>query len=168
MTREMLARGFLWLAVVGWGTGFGAKLFDLIIIAGAWGASPPASLVLMPYGPRYPLNPGDFFLPLMALMVPGTFGALFSGWKTPWRYRIWLIVPLVAFVLTAVFTPAVFWPMIRELYGAGIGRIDRSEAELVLLVRRWFVWDWLRTIVSGIGFLSYIRAISVPFPTNGR
>ena len=63
MSSERLTRLFLWLSIFGWGVGLGAKLFDLIVLAGAWSAAPPASLSLLPYGPRYPLNPGDFFQP---------------------------------------------------------------------------------------------------------
>ena len=34
-------RFFLWASVLGWGIGLGGKLFDLIVVAGAWSASPP-------------------------------------------------------------------------------------------------------------------------------
>ena len=168
MSREQLTRGFLWVSVLGWGIGLGAKLFDLIVVARAWGAAPPASLALMPYGPHYPLNPGDFFQPLSALMVVGILGALISGWKTPLQYRVWLWVPVITFVIIWIFTPTVFWPMIRELYGAGSGKIVRSDAELKLLVRRWMIWDWLRVAVIATGFVSLVRAISVPFPRGER
>ena len=122
----------------------------------------------MPYGPHYPLNPGDFFQPLSALMVVGILGALISGWKTPLQYRVWLWVPVITFVIIWIFTPTVFWPMIRELYGAGSGKIVRSDAELRLLVRRWMIWDWLRVAVIATGFVSLVRAISVPFPRGER
>jgi len=168
MSREQLTRGFLWVSVLGWGIGLGAKLFDLIVVARAWGAAPPASLALMPYGPHYPLNPGDFFQPLSALMVVGILGALISGWKTPLQYRVWLWVPVITFVIIWIFTPTVFWPMIRELYGAGSGKIVRSDAELRLLVRRWMIWDWLRVAVIATGFVSLVRAISVSFPRGER
>ena len=164
MSREQLTRGFLWFSVFGWGIGLGAKLFDLIVLASAWGAAPPASLALMPYGPHYPLNPGDFFQPLSALMVVGILGALISGWKTPLQYRIWLWMPVISFLIIWVFTPTVFWPMIRELYGAGSGKVVKSEAELILLVRRWMIWDWLRVAMIATGFISLVRAISVPYP----
>jgi hypothetical protein len=168
MSREQLTRGFLWFSVLGWGIGLGAKLFDLIVVASAWGAAPPASLALMPYGPHYPINPGNFFQPLSALMVVGILGALISGWKTPFDYRIWLWVPAVAFLIIWIFTPTVFWPMIPELYGAGSGKIVRNDAELILLVRRWMIWDWLRVAVITAGFLSSVRAISIPFPRGER
>jgi hypothetical protein len=164
MSREQLTRGFLWFSVFGWGIGLGAKLFDLIVLASAWGAAPPASLALMPYGPHYPLNPGDFFQPLSALMVVGILGALISGWKTPLQYRIWLWMPVISFLIIWVFTPTVFWPMIRELYGAGSGKVVKSEAELILLVRRWMIWDWLRVALIALGFLASVRALSTPFP----
>jgi hypothetical protein len=168
MSREQLTTGFLWVSIIGWGIGLGAKLFDLIIVAGAWGAAPPASLALMPYGPHYPLNPGDFFQPLSALMVVGVLGTLISGWKTPLEYRIWLWVPVIAFLFIWIFTPTVFWPMIRELYGAGSGRIVRSEAESILLVRRWMIWDWFRVVLIAAGFVSSVRATSIPYPRNDR
>jgi hypothetical protein len=46
----------------------------------------------------------------------------------------------------SVFTPTMFWPMIRELYRAGSGKIVRSDAELIVLVRRWMIWDWSRML----------------------
>jgi len=167
MSRERLTHLFLWFSVIGWGIGLGGKLFDLLVVAGAWGAAPPNSLALMPYGPRYPMNPGDFFQPLSALMVVGILGALIGGWKARLDYRIWLWLPVIAFLMIWILTPTVFWPMIRELYGAGSGRVVRSEAELVLLVRRWMIWDWLRVAMITVGFVSSIRAISMPYPREG-
>ncbi len=167
MSRERLTQTFLWFSVIGWGIGLGGKLFDLLVVAGAWGAAPPNSLALMPYDPRYPMNPGDFFQPLSALMVVGILGALIGGWKARLDYRIWLWLPVIAFLMIWILTPTVFWPMIRELYGAGSGRVVRSEAELILLVRRWMIWDWLRVAMIAVGFVSSIRAISMPYPRQG-
>ena len=166
MSRAQLTRGFLWFSVLGWGIGLGAKLFDLIVVARAWGDAPPTSLTLMPYGRRYPMNPGDFFQPLSALIVVGILGALICGWKTRLEYRIWLWVPVITFLIIWIFTPTVFWPMIRELYGVGSGKIVRSDAELILLVRRWMIWDWWRVALIATGFVSSIRAISIPFPAS--
>ena len=167
MSREQL-RGFLWFSVLGWGIGLGAKLFDLIVLAGAWGAAPPTSLALMPYGPRYPMDPGGFFQPLSALMVVGILGALISGWKTRLEYRIWLCVPVITFLIIWIITPTVFWPMISELYRAGLGKIVRTDAQLILLVRRWMIWDWFRVALIATGFVASVRAISIPFPRSDR
>jgi hypothetical protein len=58
--------------------------------------------------------------------------------------------------------------MIHELYGAGSGKIARSDAELILLVRRWMIWDWLRVALIATGFASSVRAISISFPRSDR
>src|SRR5919204_148531 len=97
--RARLTRASLWVSVIGFGIGLGAKLFDLLVLARAWSAAPPASLAALPYGPRFPMNPGDFFLPLSLLTLVGVLGAVISGWKTPFAYRVWLWLPAGMFVL---------------------------------------------------------------------
>ena len=89
MSREKLTRGFLWFSIIGWAVALGGKLYDLVVVAGAWSASPPASFDLLPYGKRWPVDPGDFFQPLSVIMVIGILGAVIAGWKTPWNYRVW-------------------------------------------------------------------------------
>jgi len=53
-----------------------AKLYDLIVVAGAWSASPPESLSLMPYGARFPVGPSQFFAPTSGATLVGAIGAL--------------------------------------------------------------------------------------------
>ncbi len=161
MSRPPLTRAFLWVAVTGWGVGLGAKLFDLLVLAGAYSAAPPGSLALMPYGPQFPIDPGDFFQPLSLPILIGSIGALISGWKTPLQYRVWLWVPVIMSLIIWIFTPTIFWPMIGELYGAASGKLVRSEAELIHLARRWVIWDWFRVAVIAVGFASSVRAISI-------
>src|SRR5712664_2293285 len=161
-SRLRLMRIFLWISVLGWGIGVGAKLFDLLVVAGAWSAAPPASFALLPYGPRFPMNPGDFFQPLSGVMVLGMLGALISGWKTPFQLRLWLWLPVITFLIIWVVTPTVFWPMIHDLYGAATGKIVRSDAELIALARRWIICDWFRVGLIAVGFLGSVRAISLP------
>ncbi len=132
-------RFFLWIAVLGWGIGLGAKLFDLIVIAGAWSAAPPASFALLPYGSRFPIDPGDFFQPLSAVMALGTVGALITGWRTPFQSRIWLWIAVIMFLIIWAVTPTVFWSMIHELYGTATGKIVASNADSARLARRWVV-----------------------------
>lgn len=160
MTRIRLLRIFLWISVLGGGIGLGAKIFDLLVLAGAWGAAPPDSLALLPYGPRFPFDPGEFFQPLSLVMVIGVVGALITGWKTPFDYRVWLLLPVITLAIVWAITPTVFWPMINELYGTATGRLTRSDAEAVALVRRWVVWDWWRIALIAVGFASSVHALS--------
>lgn len=162
--RKKLTRAFLWLSVLTWGVGLGGKLFDLLVFSRDWGANPPDSLSLYPYGRRFPVNPGDFFQPLSILMAIAILGALISGWKTPRSYRIWLILPVIMFVLIWIATPTLFWPMISEIYLAAKGTTPVPKGEMLQLVHRWFLYDSLRVVVIAAGFLSSIRGISVPYP----
>ena len=164
--RLRLMRFFLWMSVLGWGVGLGAKLFDLLVVAGAWSAAPPASFALLPYGSRFPVDPGDFFQPLSAVMVLGILGALISGWKTPVQLRFWLWLGVITFLIIWAITPTVFWPMIHQLYGTATGRIVASDAESVRLARRWITWDWFRVALIAVGFIASVRAISFPAPAE--
>jgi hypothetical protein len=157
-------RIFLWIAIFGWGIGLGAKLFDLVVVAGAWSASPPASFALLPYGKRYPVDPGDFFIPLSALIAIGSIGALISGWRSP--LRSWLLVSMVSFLIIWATTPTVFWPMIHQLYGTAIGRVTATNAESVRLAQRWLAWDAFRVVLIAIGFVAVVRAMSFPASTK--
>jgi hypothetical protein len=62
-------RIFLWIVVLGWAIALGAKLFDLVVVAGAWSASPPTSFALLPCGKRYPIDSADFFIPLSVILA---------------------------------------------------------------------------------------------------
>lgn len=168
MVRARTLCVFLWISAVGLGVGLGGKLFDLLVLARAWGAAPPASFALLPYGRRWPTNPGDFFQPLSVVIAVGVIGALISGWGTPAAYRIWLWVPVLAFLVIWVLTPTVFWPMINEQYGVATGRLARSDAEVVQLVHRWIVWDWARVGLIAVGFAGSLRAISLPLPRRSE
>jgi hypothetical protein len=164
MSREKLTLAFLWLSILGWGIGLGAKIFDLLVLGSAWGASPPTSLALLPYGARWPIDPGTFFQPLSVVMLLGMLGAYISGRKTSFEYRRWLLLPLGAFLIIWLCTPTLFWPMINQFYGAATGRHPMSELGLVQLVRRWFILDSLRIVMIAIGFISSVKAISIPYP----
>ncbi len=151
---------FLWVSVFAWGIGLGAKLFELIVLISAWAANPPESLSLLPYGPRWPFNPGDFFQPASVLLVVGTVGALVSGWNTVRTYKAWLWASAFILLIIWIVTPTIFWPMIRELYGASTGSKPLTEVAARSLAGRWVLYDWGRAALSAAGFVCSIRAIS--------
>jgi hypothetical protein len=150
---------FLWIAVMSWAIGLGAKIFDLLVVAVAWGASPPASFGLLPYGKDYPIDPGNFFQPLSALILVGALGALISGWKTPGR-RL-LLVAVSSFVVIWALTPTIFWPMISDLWAIHRGRVSKTDVEVVALVHRWFIWDSFRIVLIAVGFVASVRALCI-------
>lgn len=164
--RQRIVRGALWFAAIAWGVLLGAKVFDLVVLAGAWSAAPPASLRLLPYGAAYPVNTGDFFIPPSALLLAATWIAVFAGWRTPMRYRRWLLASALTILVVLVFTVASFWPMNAALWAVAKGAPGalQDQASIEALVHAWLRNDWLRVIAATAGFLSTLRAISLPFP----
>ena len=164
--RERLTRFFLWISVLAWGVLLGAKLFDLRVLVGAWSASPPQSLSMLPYGPRYPVDTGEFFIPSSAALLLAAFGALISGWKTPWKYRVWLAQSAAMILATLIFTVSAFWPRNAALWAVAKGAPTamKDPDAIALMVREWVRYDWLRVAMATVGFVSSVRAISIPFP----
>jgi Domain of unknown function (DUF1772) len=164
--RARLTRMMLWISVLAWGILLGGKLFDHVVLVGAWSLSPPESLSLLPYGPRFPVDTGDFFFPSSVALLMCSFGVMITGWKTPLRFRVLLAVPAVMLLVTLIFTVLWFWPANRALWHVATGAPDaiRDRAAVIRLVRQWVTYDWLRIAVGAVGLMCSVRAISVPFP----
>ena len=158
---------FLWISVTAWAIGLGAKLFELVVLIPAWSAHPPDSFSLLPYGPRWPFNPGDFFQPLSALLVVGTVGALIAGWRSVRSYKRWLWLSVASLVLIWAATPTLFWPMIEALYFASTGAKPLGEVAATQLANQWILFDWIREALIAIGFVASVRAISTQSQAYG-
>lgn len=166
--RENITKAFLWLAVLVGGPLLGAKLFDLIVLAGAWSAHPPHSLAMMPYGKAWPVDTGVFFIPFSAAMLIAAFGALAAGWTTPWRYRWLLCVPSLGILALLALTVIAFWPMNAALWYHGIAspRNTISDAESIAMARQWVELDWVRVAGAAAAFVAALRALTLPWPTE--
>ncbi len=163
MSAELLPP-FLWIAVVGWGIALGAKLFDLIVVAGAWSGDPPRSLAFLPYGPRFRVDAGQFFVPVSLVVVTGAIGSLLAGWATPPDYRFWLWCSALPIAALWLVTIPVMWPLQEALRAAGRESAAALRAEVVRAARWWVVCDWSRVVMIAAGFVAAIRAISLPMP----
>lgn len=149
--RVQLLRLFLWLSVLSWGVMLGAKLFDLRVLAGAWNAAPPHSLSLLPYGPRFPVDPGAFFLPVSPTTLVAAIGAVIAGRNTPSGYRLWLWLSASLILLVFLVTLIVMWPMNAALYAASREASVANPAEVIRKAHRWVAYDWLRVKRSSFG-----------------
>ena len=160
--HPQLHRVFLWISVLAWGVGVGGKLFDLLVLAGAWSAAPPASLVLLPYGPRFPVGPGQFFLLVSPTILIASVGALVLGRSAP--YRLWLWCSALLMFLVFLLTMVVMWPLNTALYAAAPGSPigPGGNSNIVELAHRWVAYDWLRVAMMAAGFISAVRSISQP------
>jgi hypothetical protein len=165
--RARLTRIFLWGSVIAWGLLVGGKLFDLRVLAGAWSASPPESLELLPYGPRFPVDTGEYFFPSSVALLVCSIGGTVAGWGTPARFRALLAVPAIMLFVTLAFTVLWFWPANAALWAVARGAPSAmaDPAEIAELTRQWLTYDWLRVAVGMAGFVCSIRALSVPFPS---
>ena len=161
--RKKLTRAFLWCSVILLGIALGAKVFDLLVLTRAWGADVPPSLVFYPYGKSWPIDSGNFFQPLSALILVAIVGALWSGRKTERSYRGWLWLSAGAFALIWLATPTLFWPIVNAIYQVAHHRVTLSDADAAALVRRWFLYDSMRIVVIAGGFILAVRAISIPY-----
>lgn len=164
--RATVGRGFLWLAVLVAGPLVGAKLFDLVVLAGAWSADPPSSLAMMPYGARWPVDTGVFFIPFSAALLAAAFGALVAGWRTPWRYRWLLCIPSIGIFALLVLTVTAFWPMNAALWRHAIHSPGDSitDAESIAMARQWILLDWARLAGGAAAFVAALRALTLPWP----
>jgi hypothetical protein len=88
----------------------GAKLFDLRVLVGAWSLSPTESLSLLPYGPRWPVDTGDFFIPLSGAYLLTSLAALLVAWPTPFKYRGLILLSFATCVVALVITVTQMWP----------------------------------------------------------
>jgi hypothetical protein len=158
-TRGAWLTSFLWINVFAWSVAFGGKLFELMVVIPSWAADPPSSLSLMPYGPRYPFNPGDFYQPLGVVALVGCVGSLLCGWRTPANYKVLLWVPFAVLLVTAAVTPTLFWPMITALYRAGTGTAPLSDAAVDALLNKWLWYDWLRGALGVPALVCAVQAL---------
>ena len=166
MARERATRAFLWLATLAAGPLLGAKLFDLLVLAGAWSANPPQSLAMMPYGKAWPIDTGAFFIPFSAALLVAGFGALAAGWKTPWRYRWLLCLPSIGILTLLILTVVSFWPMNAALFYHGVGSPKDSitDAQSIAMARLWVQLDWVRVAGATAAFVAALRALTLPWP----
>jgi hypothetical protein len=166
--RARLTRILLWISVLAWGVLVGGKLFDLRVLAGAWSASPPESLSLLPYGSRYPVDTGEYFFPSSVALLVCSFGALIAGWNTPPRFRLLLAIPALVMLATLAFTITWFWPRNAALWAVARGSANavQDPAEVVRMARQWVAYDWIRVAMGTVGFIAAVRAISIPFPVE--
>jgi hypothetical protein len=166
--RARITRMFLWISVLAWGLLVGGKLFDLRVLVGAWSAAPPESLSLLPYGPRYPVDTGEYFFPSSVALLVCSIGGLIAGWNTPWRFRILLAVPAIMLFVTLIVTVLWFWPANITLWAAArvAPNTMADRTEVAELVRQWVMYDWLRVAVGMAGFVCSIRALSIPVPDS--
>lgn len=166
--RMRTTRFLLWIIVLAGGMLLGGKLFDNQVLVGAWSQSPPESLKMLPYGPQWPVDTGEYFFPSSVSWLVCSLLVIITGWKTPWRYRILLCTPFVMILCVLIFTITWFWPRNAELWAIAQGAANavQDRATIVRMVNEWVAYDWIRIVMGGIGLVTSLRALSIPHPCD--
>ena len=166
--RARTTRLFLWVVVLASGPLLGAKIFDLLVLVGAWSADPPSSLRLLPYGEAWPVDTGEFFIPGSAATLLASLGASIAGWTTPWRYRAALILPALIILLTLALTVTVFWPLNSALWHASIHSpgAEQDPQKIAEMAREWVRLDWVRVTLGATTFIVAVHVLSRPYPAE--
>lgn len=112
-------------------------------------------------------TPAEFFLPTSPSTLVAAFGALISGWKTPFGYRVWLGLSALLILAVWVFTVVAFWPSNAALfaYASSATSGAKGEAELIRLTRQWWCGT-PRSVRSRSRSCSHVRKASFGRPTG--
>lgn len=163
-TRNRIAQILLWVSILGFTTWVGGTLYQMLVIVPMWSASPPESLRAFLSGTRFNEMIGHFFgPPIMIARNAPPLAALIFGWRLP--HRKWLLAATVCMASGVIFTVVYIYPINAVLFTqAG----DHSPEEIGSMLHRWIVADRVRFGVGVIGFLSLLRALSIPFPVNSE
>lgn len=159
-TRDKALCIALWAAVLGLSLWVGGTVFNMLVIVPLWSSSPPASVQAFFGGTEFNRTVFNFFgPPWMALRNFPIFVALVLAWHRPVHRRLLLVTTAcVAFGL--VFTLAYVY-RINDVLMNPVGS-SASGAEIQALVRRWIWADRLRFAVGVVGYVTLLRAFSLP------
>jgi hypothetical protein len=167
-SREKVTKAFLWLAVLVGGPLVGAKLFDLLVLAGAWNAHLPGSLAMnalwhgLAGRYRRVLHPvlrrdADRGVRRFDRGAGRGRGAIAGCSASPRGILALLVLTVVA-----------FWPMNAALFYHGIGspKDTITDAGSIRLARLWVRLDWLRVAGATAAFVAALRALTLPWPAE--
>jgi hypothetical protein len=162
-TRTLIAAILLWYNVLSISIWFGGTIYQMLVIVPLWSASPPESVRLFFQGTEYIRTVRHFFGPLtMALRTVPLVLGLIAGWHL--THRFWLLLPVVCTAVAVVMTLAYIYPINSVLFDQAGGNL--SGADIQALVRRWIIADRVRLGIMTVGYLSLLRALSLPFPKS--
>jgi hypothetical protein len=161
-TRTLIANILLWYNVLSISVWFGGTIYQMLVIVPLWSASPPESVRAFMQGTQYLRTVLHFFgPPFMALRAIPLLLGLIAGWHLT-THRVWLLLPVVCMAISVVMTFTYIYPINAVLFEQAGGNL--SAIEIQALARRWIIADRVRLGIMAAGFISLLRALSIPFP----
>ncbi len=139
--KDKLAFLSLFITVLLFGVLNGGGLYEEIIVAPVWSASPPTSLTLI-QGPNG-LSLTDFWIPFHIAANIFLIIALILNWRSHKR-RLYLLIVFGMYIIIRVVTFAYFAPEIIAFENTAAE--GSYSPELAARVERWVTLSWFRTI----------------------
>ncbi|HEX6127235.1 MAG TPA: DUF1772 domain-containing protein [Pyrinomonadaceae bacterium] len=164
--RAKLFSLFLWLAIIAAATWFGGTLYQMLVIVPMWAASPPESVREFFTQTRYNETIWNFFGPpfMIARSLPLVLAIIFGWHLRP--QRTWLLIAVLVKAFGIAFTLFYIYPINEVLFLNAGG--NHSPEEVRQLVDKWVLSDRIRFVVGTIGFISLLRALSLPIERQRR
>lgn len=160
MIRRRISQALLWVSVLAWSLWLGGLLHEMVVILPPWSASPPESVLEWNARPQYVINPTGFYPPVALTTVLSSVAALIAGWGMPSSRRRWPAISAVCAFTTLVFTIIYFFPKNEVLFRNRSSGL--SGEEITVIARGWVTANRLRVCIMAAGFLSALRALSIP------
>jgi hypothetical protein len=166
MTKQFsIPQIILWLFVIALGIELGAGLYETLVVMPAWTSAIPDSVIGYyqhnAANPKFALNAGGRFW-MIATPSVGLFAllTLLTSFKTRAEHRKWRLLGGGLALIVVIATFAWFVPNIIKLFSEGVLTIGRDE--VASLANWWVRLNWVRVVVYSAGWLSALRALSIP------
>jgi hypothetical protein len=163
--RTRAAQILLWVSVINMSIWLGGTLFMMLVFNPLWTASPPQSAHFYWVEARFSSTIFNFFGPVwMPIRTLPLLGALIVCWNVP-THRKNLLFTVAINVSMIIFTLAYVYPINTIIFTPAINSITAEEAGT--LTNRWIVADRIRFVTMCFGYLTLLRAFSIPLPVKG-
>ena len=163
--RLRLAQITLWCFVIFLSIDVGARLYETRVIVPRWSASPPESVWewadLRATNAQVAIDPGSRFWTYVT-PATGLFALLAFAFSlaTEGPRRKWCLIGTILTLVIVAATRIYFVPNIILLIGPNSHNIDGVKVKA--LANQWVMWNYVRIGVGIVGWLSVLRAFSLP------
>ena len=152
--RVQLSAWSLTLLCLSFAVALGGGLFESIVLAPLWSASPPASFSIIQPGTGVPLQ--RFWIPVHTAITVFMLAALALTWRDATVRRL-LLISLASYIVMRTWSGLFFIP---EMLAFQQAPLDSSpSAELSARVDAWTFWTWFREPLDVVSLLASLWAL---------
>jgi hypothetical protein len=153
----MTARVAQWMLIllcICLATALGGGLFESVVLAPLWSASPPRSFWIIQPGTGIPLQ--RFWIPVHAAITLFVILSLVMTWRHPTVSRL-LLLTLGSYMLMRAWSGFYFIPEMLSFQKIPLD--SAPSADLSTRVSRWTFWSWFREPLDIASLLCSLLAL---------